>query len=55
MVGTPENSNTAENGASDPDEGPVVVAIGASAGGVQALQALLSVLPEHTGASFVVI
>src|SRR3974377_292780 len=41
--------------ASAPDKGPVVVAIGASAGGVQALQALLSVLPEHTGASFVVI
>jgi two-component system, chemotaxis family, CheB/CheR fusion protein len=34
---------------------PVVVGIGASAGGVQALQALFAALPEKTGAAFVVV
>src|SRR5262249_29330931 len=34
---------------------PVIVAIGASAGGVQALQALIGALPEDSGASFVVV
>lgn len=34
---------------------PVVVGIGASAGGVQALQALFGALPEKTGAAFVVV
>src|ERR1700733_1004544 len=34
---------------------PVVVGIGASAGGVQALQHLFAALPEETGAAFVVV
>src|SRR5262245_55239436 len=34
---------------------PVIVAIGASAGGVQALQAFIGALPEKSGAAFVVI
>jgi two-component system CheB/CheR fusion protein len=34
---------------------PIIVAIGASAGGVQALQTLFDALPDGTGASFVVI
>jgi two-component system, chemotaxis family, CheB/CheR fusion protein len=42
-----------ENGQSA--QKPVIVAIGASAGGVQALQALFANLPEHTGAAFVVV
>ena len=35
--------------------GPVIVGVGASAGGVQALQALFGALPDHTGAAFVVV
>ena len=38
-----------------PESIPVIVGIGASAGGVQALQALFGALPEHTGAAFVVV
>src|SRR4051812_16998820 len=34
---------------------PVIVAIGASAGGIQALQALFGALPDRTGAVFVVV
>jgi two-component system, chemotaxis family, CheB/CheR fusion protein len=34
---------------------PVIVAIGASAGGVRALQSFFSALPERTGAAFVVV
>ncbi len=34
---------------------PVIVAIGASAGGVQALQNLFSAVPDNTGAAFVVV
>src|ERR1051325_11631922 len=34
---------------------PVIVCIGASAGGVQALQTLFEALPEQTGAAFVVV
>jgi two-component system CheB/CheR fusion protein len=37
------------------DRKPVIVAIGASAGGIQALQALFAALPERTGAAFVVV
>jgi two-component system CheB/CheR fusion protein len=36
-------------------EAPVIVAIGASAGGVQALQVMFSMLPDNTGAAFVII
>jgi two-component system, chemotaxis family, CheB/CheR fusion protein len=34
---------------------PVIVAIGASAGGIQALQTFFGALPERTGATFVVV
>src|SRR3954447_14176784 len=34
---------------------PIVVGIGASAGGVRALQHLFAALPEKTGAAFVVV
>jgi len=37
------------------DTQPVIVTIGASAGGVHALQTFFSALPEHPGAAFVVI
>jgi two-component system CheB/CheR fusion protein len=36
-------------------DGPVVVAIGASAGGLQALQTFFSTMPDDTGAAFVVV
>ena len=39
----------------DDDKKPVIVAIGASAGGVQALQSLFAALPDRTGAAFVVV
>jgi two-component system CheB/CheR fusion protein len=47
----------AEENRSDPREPdkPVVVAIGASAGGLQALQAFFSAMPGDTGAAFVVV
>jgi two-component system CheB/CheR fusion protein len=35
--------------------GPILVTIGASAGGIGALQALFAALPERTGAAFVVV
>jgi two-component system CheB/CheR fusion protein len=35
--------------------GPILVAIGASAGGIGALQAFFAALPEQTGAAFVVV
>jgi two-component system, chemotaxis family, CheB/CheR fusion protein len=34
---------------------PIIVTIGASAGGVTALQRFFEALPEHTGAAFVVV
>jgi two-component system CheB/CheR fusion protein len=34
---------------------PVIVAVGASAGGIQALQTLFTALPHDTGAAFVVV
>ena len=37
------------------DSNPIIVGIGASAGGVQALQTLFDTLPDGTGASYVVI
>jgi two-component system CheB/CheR fusion protein len=40
---------------SSANDSPIVVAIGASAGGVQALQTLFETLPNGTGAAFVVI
>jgi len=46
-----------KNESSDPDESgkPFIVAIGASAGGVQALQAFIGALPPTTGAAYVVV
>jgi two-component system CheB/CheR fusion protein len=38
-----------------PDGKPVIVIIGASAGGIQALQNFFGALPEHIGAAFVVV
>ena len=37
------------------DAKPVIVTIGASAGGVHALQNFFTALPEHAGAAFVVV
>lgn len=41
--------------AEDGQDGPAVVGIGASAGGISALQTLFGTLPEKTGAAFVVV
>jgi two-component system, chemotaxis family, CheB/CheR fusion protein len=38
-----------------PEPKPIIVTIGASAGGVSALQQLFEALPEQTGASYVVV
>ena len=63
VLGTPErsvvvpenaNDNTSVAAARDGGE-PNIVAIGASAGGVSALQSFFSALPEHPGAAFVVV
>ncbi len=45
---------TRRNSGADPSK-PVIVTIGASAGGVQALQNFFASLPQHTGAAFVVV
>jgi len=52
--GGDKSQNSAEGGARSKTK-PVIVGIGASAGGVQALQAFFEVLPSHTGAAFVVV
>src|SRR5215470_6348463 len=44
-----------DSSASLPTPKPVVVSIGASAGGVQALQKLFGALPDKTGAAYVVV
>jgi two-component system CheB/CheR fusion protein len=49
---TPEAAQGAESGTG---RTPVIVAIGASAGGIQALQAFFAALPDSTGAAFVVV
>jgi len=52
----PDNANDNTSGAAVREESePVIVAIGASAGGVSALQSFFSALPEHPGAAFVVV
>jgi two-component system CheB/CheR fusion protein len=51
MANSNEMPEQAANGRSE----PVIVAIGASAGGVRALQDFFSVMPSDTGAAFVVI
>jgi len=38
-----------------PPPGPIIAGIGASAGGIQALQAFFEALPENTGVAFVVV
>ena len=53
-------ANEAPNGAKhgngdDPVKAPVIVAIGASAGGVQALQNFFSAIPATTGVAFIVV
>ncbi|MFY9835125.1 MAG: chemotaxis protein CheB, partial [Xanthobacteraceae bacterium] len=47
---TPEQAANGSN-----DKAPVIVAIGASAGGVQALQSLFGSIPQDTGAAFIVV
>lgn len=44
-----------QNGSGRADAAPIIVGIGASAGGIPALQALFSTLPEATGAAYVVV
>src|SRR5262245_40956652 len=51
MAGNDDNGADAQNG----DGKPVIVMIGASAGGIQALQAFVGALPAQVGASFVVV
>jgi two-component system CheB/CheR fusion protein len=48
-------SGTGRPGESGIDPTPVIVAIGASAGGIRALQNLFASLPDDTGAAFVVV
>ena len=48
-----DNDNQAQGERADAQ--PVIVTIGASAGGVHALQSFFAALPEHPGAAFVVI
>ena len=48
-----KNAKQASKGGSD--NTPVIVAIGASAGGVQALQSFFSGIPQNTGAAFIVV
>src|SRR5262245_58566518 len=51
MAGNDDNGADAQNG----DGKPVIVMIGASAGGIQALQAFVGALPAQVGAAFVVV
>src|SRR4051812_38909605 len=58
MAGPEDNDASQSETHSDtgkPDKRPIVVGIGASAGGVHALQSFFGDLPETTGAAFVVI
>ena len=59
-MGEPENSGVADHRddvgtGGDSSTEPVIVLIGASAGGVQALQNFFGALPACTGAAFVVV
>jgi two-component system CheB/CheR fusion protein len=47
VEGMPDNSN--------PSDSPIVVGIGASAGGLEAVQNLLAALPVHSGLSYVLV
>ena len=57
FVGRSKMTNHGTNGSesSDQQRRPPIVGIGASAGGVQALQTFFAALPEQTGAAYVVI
>src|SRR5262245_36993885 len=50
-----DNNRNDRNGREEESGKPVIVAIGASAGGVQALQAFIGSLPSTTGAAYVVV
>src|SRR5262245_41764625 len=50
----PPNDDPPDRPPQNPEE-PIVVAMGASAGGLRALQPFFSALPADTGATFVVI
>jgi two-component system, chemotaxis family, CheB/CheR fusion protein len=50
-----KNSSSSKPAAPDNVKLPVIVAIGASAGGVHALQSLFGAVPNNTGAAFVVV
>ena len=49
------NKMTEQAGKDGTDNTPVIVAIGASAGGVQALQSFFGGIPQNTGAAFIVV
>jgi two-component system CheB/CheR fusion protein len=53
MTSRPENDDSAQAGLDS--RMPVIVGIGASAGGIRALQAFFADVPERTGAVFVVV
>ncbi len=55
MADSGTNHDSARPTSKHSDAKPVIVGIGASAGGVQALQALFDELPDTTGAAFVVV
>src|SRR5215467_12082563 len=51
-----QNNKVAEDGReSGTDKAPVIVAIGASAGGIPALQNFFRGIPQNTGAAFIVV
>src|SRR5499427_6663847 len=51
-----KNNKVARHGREgDSDKAPVIVAIGASAGGIPALQNFFSGIPQNTGAAFIVV
>ncbi len=52
-AGTGKVAEQADNGRDQ--KAPVIVAIGASAGGVQALQGFFGAIPDDTGATFIVV
>src|SRR5215831_11803544 len=50
-----KNNKVRDGHESGTDKAPVIVAIGASAGGIPALQNFFSGIPQNTGAAFVVV
>ena len=55
MANENDQKSGSKPGNGDNDKLPVIVAIGASAGGVHALQSLFAALPKGTGAAYVVV